>query len=69
MLEGKTKKRIVWREEPRPEDREAVGRVVRATGFFSEEESGIAVELIAERLAKGEASGYFFLFAEEERRL
>ena len=60
---------IVYREEVRPEDREAVGRLVRATGFFSEEECGIAMELIAERLAKGEASGYFFLFAEEERRL
>jgi ribosomal protein S18 acetylase RimI-like enzyme len=60
---------IVYREEVRPEDREAVGRLVRATGFFSEEESGIAVELVDERLAKGEASGYLFLFAEEEARL
>ena len=52
-----------------PGDREAVGRLVRATGFFSEEEAAIAVELVDERLAKGEASGYFFLFAEEEGRL
>jgi ribosomal protein S18 acetylase RimI-like enzyme len=57
------------REEVRPGDREAVGRIVRATGFFSEEEEGIAVELIDERLTKGEASGYFFLFAEQEGRL
>src|SRR4030043_736916 len=69
MLEGKARKRIAWRDEPRPEGREAVDRLAPATGFFSEEECGIAVELIAERLAKGEASGYFFLFAEEERRL
>jgi D-alanine-D-alanine ligase len=61
--------RIRYREEVRPEDREAVGRLVRATGFFSEEEAEIAVELVDERLAKGEASGYFFLFAEEEGRL
>jgi ribosomal protein S18 acetylase RimI-like enzyme len=57
------------REEVRPEDRQAVGRLVRATGFFSEEEIGIAVELVEERLAKGDESGYFFLLAEEEDRL
>ena len=58
-----------FREEVRPEDRQAVGRLVRATGFFSEEEIGIAVELVEERLARGDASGYFFLFAEEGDRL
>lgn len=59
----------LFREEVKPEDREAVGRLIRATRFFSEEEIGIAVELVEERLAKGDASGYFFLFAEEENRL
>jgi GNAT superfamily N-acetyltransferase len=58
-----------FREEVRPGDREAVGDLVRATGFFSEEEVGIAVELVDEHLVKGEASGYFFLFAEGEGRL
>jgi GNAT superfamily N-acetyltransferase len=58
-----------FREELKPEDREAVGRLVRATGFFSEVEAGIAEELIEERLTKGDASGYFFLFAEEGDRL
>lgn len=63
-------RKITYREELRPGDPEAVGRLVRATGFFSEEEAGIAVELVEEGLAKGgEASGYFFLFAEEEGRL
>jgi D-alanine-D-alanine ligase len=57
---------ITYREEVRPEDGEKIGRLVRATGFFSEEEVGIAVELVEERLARGNASGYFFLFAEEE---
>lgn len=59
----------IFREEVKPGDRQAVGRLVRATGFFSEEEIGIAVELVEERLAKGDASGYFFLFTEEENRL
>ncbi len=58
-----------FREEVRPEDCEAVGGLVRATGFFSEEEEDIAVELVEERLVKGDRSGYFFLFAEEEDRL
>jgi ribosomal protein S18 acetylase RimI-like enzyme len=61
--------RIGYREEVRPGDRGAVGHLVRATGFFSEEEAGIAEELVDERLAKDEASGYFFLFAEEGGRL
>jgi len=60
---------ITYREEVTPEDRQAIGRLVRATRFFSEEEIGIAVELVEERLAKGDASGYFFLFTEEGNRL
>jgi len=59
----------LFRGEVTPGDRQAVGRLVRATGFFSEEEIGIAVELVEERLAKGDASGYFFLFAEAGNRL
>jgi ribosomal protein S18 acetylase RimI-like enzyme len=58
-----------FREAVRPEDRQAIGRLVCATGFFSAEEVDIAVELVEERLAKGDASGYFFLFAEEGDRL
>ncbi len=58
-----------FREEVKPGDRQAVGRLIRATGFFSEEEADIAVELVEERLAKGDASGYSFLLAEEGDRL
>lgn len=60
---------MAYRQEVRPEDREAVERLVRATGFFSGEECAIALELIDERLAKGQASGYFFLFGEAAGRL
>jgi ribosomal protein S18 acetylase RimI-like enzyme len=60
---------IVYREEVRQEDREAVGRLVHTTGFFSKEEYDIALELIDDRLARGKACGYFFLFAEEGGRL
>ena len=64
MIPGPT-----WREEVRREDRDEVARLTGATGFFSEEEQVIAVELVDERLVKGEASGYLFLFAEERDRL
>ena len=53
----------------RRKDREDVARLVAKTGFFSAEEILIATELIDERLAKGDESGYFFLFAEEDERL
>jgi len=65
----RNRKLPAFRDEVRPGDCEAIGRLVRATAFFSEEEIGIAVELAEERLAKGDASGYFFLFAEEGARL
>jgi ribosomal protein S18 acetylase RimI-like enzyme len=61
--------RIFWRQEVYPRDLEALGRLVRATGFFSEEEALIARDLAEERLSRGEESGYVFLFAEEKRRL
>jgi D-alanine-D-alanine ligase len=60
---------LFFREEVRPEDRPEVGRLVRATGFFSEEEADIAEELVEERLARGDASGYRFVFAEAGDRL
>jgi len=54
------------RADLRPEDRDAVRRLVASTGFFSAEEEEIAVELVDEALARGEAaSGYHFVFAEE----
>jgi len=55
---------LVWRDEVRPGDAEIVRRLCETSGFFSAEEIDIAVELMAERIAKGAASGYHFLFAE-----
>ena len=52
-----------WREMVRPGDPEAVRRLTEATGFFSAEEVVIAGELAQEHLAKGDASGYLFIFA------
>ncbi|MFA6845642.1 MAG: GNAT family N-acetyltransferase [Sphaerochaetaceae bacterium] len=54
-----------YREQPREEDMDAVGTILKKSGFFNEEEQEVGVSLIAERLQKGEASGYFFQFADE----
>ena len=54
---------VTLRAEVRDTDIAAVKALVRATGFFSEEEEAIARELVEERLLGGEASGYDFLFA------
>jgi len=45
-------------------DRNTVRSIVERTGFFRSDEVDIAVELVDERLSRGEASGYRFLFAE-----
>jgi ribosomal protein S18 acetylase RimI-like enzyme len=42
--------------------------MVESTEFFSPEEADVAVELVDERLAKGPASGYHFVFAEQQGR-
>jgi ribosomal protein S18 acetylase RimI-like enzyme len=55
---------ITWREEPRPSDREIVRDIVVSSGFFSEAEVEVALELVQERLSKGLSSGYCFVFAE-----
>lgn len=52
-----------------PSDRVTVREIIESTGFFRPDEVDVAVELVDERLAKGEASGYFFIFAEEEGRV
>ncbi len=59
---------ISFRRQVRPADAAEVRRVVVSTGFFNEEEVEVAVELVDERLAKGERSGYYFVFAEQAGR-
>lgn len=55
--------------EVEPKDVEAVRHLVAATGFFSEAEVAVAVELVEERLARGDASGYRFVLAERQGAL
>jgi len=57
-----------YRSEVRSSDPEFVREIVASSGFFSEAETEIAVELVEERLAKGVESGYYFLFAERDQK-
>jgi len=55
---------LLFRDEPHPSDADAVHEIVSSSGFFSNAEIEIALELLQERIAKGVSSGYYFLFAE-----
>ncbi len=55
-----------FRTEPRRSDAVAVHALIARTGFFNPEEVRIAQELVDERLERGVASGYEFLFADDE---
>lgn len=57
---------IRYRCQVRPSDAAVVRQLVTATGFFHNDEVAVAQELVDEHLAKGEASGYFFIFAERD---
>ena len=57
---------IRFRETVTPEDVENVREIAASTGFFYDFEIPVAVELVEERLAEGEGSGYFFIFVEAE---
>jgi GNAT superfamily N-acetyltransferase len=54
-----------WRNTLQQSDAPAVGTLVRETGFFSEEEEQVAIELVEETLARGAASGYEFVFVDD----
>jgi ribosomal protein S18 acetylase RimI-like enzyme len=60
---------ILFRDDVRPGDSQAVRAVVASTGFFSPEEIDVAAELVEDRLARGSQSAYFFVFAEQDDRV
>lgn len=53
-----------FRTAPVMSDVARVREIVASSGFFHDFEIDVAVELVEERLAEGEASGYHFVFAE-----
>ena len=58
---------LTFRETARDTDPAVIRSIVLQTGFFSDAEVDIAVELADERLAHGDASGYHFVFADRGR--
>jgi GNAT superfamily N-acetyltransferase len=56
-----------FRDRVLPADAPTVRELARSTGFFSLEELNTVEELVRERLGQGEASGYHFLLAEDEK--
>lgn len=52
-----------------PSDRHTVRELVEATGFFRPNEVDVAEELVREHLARGDASGYKFVFAERDGKM
>ena len=55
---------IVFRTEPVEEDKAEIRSLLQSSSFFHPWEIEVAIELIEDRLAKGTASEYLFLFAE-----
>jgi GNAT superfamily N-acetyltransferase len=56
------------RETVQASDVAVVREIVASAGFFLPAEIEVAVELVQERLARGERSGYSFVFGELEGR-
>ncbi len=56
---------LTLRDSVHAADVAAVRAIVTATGFFSPQEATVAGELVEERLARGPASGYQFVFTED----
>ncbi len=53
-----------FRADTRPDDEAAVRAIVAGTGFFRDDEIEIAAELVRDRIERGAASGYEFIFAD-----
>jgi len=59
-----TKPLITLRTQPKQADVAAVRTITADTGYFSADEVEVAVELIEDRLTKGDGSEYEFIFAD-----
>ncbi len=60
---------LVFRDQVLPSDPDQIRAIVESSGFFSKEEIEIAVELVNDRLAQGLASGYYFIFAKQNKKV
>jgi len=56
---------FTYRQQIQPSDIEAIAGIVESSGFFSDEEIEIAIQLAEEKIDQKDASSYRFLFAED----
>ena len=57
---------LTFRTIPEKRDIKRIREIVVSTKFFYDHEVDVAVELIQERLGKGDSTGYHFVFAEAD---
>lgn len=62
-------KTCTYRQQIQPSDIEVIAGIVESSGFFSDEEIEIAIQLAEEKMDQKEASSYRFLFAEDDHRV
>jgi ribosomal protein S18 acetylase RimI-like enzyme len=62
-------KTFIYRQEILPSDVEAIADIVESSGFFSDEELEIAIELAEDKLEKQDLSSYRFLFMQDGMRV
>ncbi len=67
--DGLQQKGVSLRHQILREDTKNIRDLVDATGFFRPDEVEIAVELVEERLEKGDESGYFFVIASKDDKV
>lgn len=60
---------LSWRQEVRADDIIAIRNLTANTRFFSTEEISVAVELVEEKLQKGDACSYQFLFLQDNQNV
>ncbi|MFH1030287.1 MAG: GNAT family N-acetyltransferase [bacterium] len=61
--------KISFRYELEANDKDLVAQITGSSRCFSEKEVSVAIELVEERLAKGEKSGYYFIFSEHLEKI
>jgi D-alanine-D-alanine ligase len=56
---------MIFRTDVKQDDPQHVREIIQSSGYFNEDEVGIAIELVEERVRKGESSGYYFIFIDK----
>ncbi len=64
MPSSATTPTVTLRDQPRPGDAQGVRDIIASSGFFHDHEIDVAIELVQDRLDRGPASDYRFVFAD-----